>query len=129
MHKPISGKLNLLSGKIVHAVYQVHHELGPGLLESVYELCMFHELKRVGLRVERQVPVPINCRDLVFDDAFRVDLLVEGQIIVELKAVEELIPVHEAQVLTYLKLTGKRIGLLFNFNVPVLKDGMQRIIL
>ena len=83
----------------------------------------------MGLTVERQVPIAVKYRDLTFDDAFRVDLFVEGQIVVELKSVEELIPVHEAQVLTYLKLTGKRIGLLINFNVPVLKDGLQRIIL
>ena len=83
----------------------------------------------MGLKVDRQVPVAIKYRGLTFDDAFRVDLFVEGQIIVELKAVEELIPVHEAQVLTYLKLMEKRIGLLLNFNVPVLKDGIQRIIL
>lgn len=129
MHKPIPGKLNVLSGKIVNAAYRVHYELGPGLLESVYELCMFHELKKMGLKVERQVPISVKYRDLTFDDAFRIDLLVEGQIIVELKAVEELIPVHEAQILTYLKLSEKRIGLLLNFNVPVLKDGIQRIIL
>lgn len=129
MHKPIPGKLNILSGKIVHAAYQVHYELGPGLLESVYEMCLFHELKRMGLNAQRQVPVSVKYRDMIFEDAFRIDVLVEDQIIVELKAVEELVPVFEAQVLTYLKLTEKRIGLLINFNIPVLKDGIQRIIL
>lgn len=129
MHKPIPGKLNLLSGKVVHAAYQVHSELGPGLLESVYELCLFHELKKINAKVERQVSVPIKYRDMVFEDAFRMDLLVEDQIIVELKAVESLLPIHEAQLLTYLKLTKRRVGLLLNFNVPVLKDGIQRVVL
>ena len=129
MHKPIPGKLNLLSGKIVHAAYQVHYELGPGLLESVYELCLHHELRNIGLKAERQVPVPVKYKDMVFDDAFRIDVLIEDQIIVELKAVEALQPIHEAQLLTYLKLTGRRIGLLINFNVPVMKDGIQRVVL
>ena len=129
MHKPIPGKLNQFSGKIVHGAFLVHSKLGPGLLENVYEICLHHELKKMGLKVERQVSVPVKYHELVFDAAFRIDLLVEDQIVVELKSVESLLPVHEAQVLTYLKLTNRRIGLLINFNVPVLKEGLQRIIL
>ena len=129
MHKPIPGRLNLLSGKIVNAAFQVHHEMGPGLLGSIYEMCLVHELKTIGLKVERQVPVQVKYKGMVFDDAFRMDLLVENSIIVELKAVEDLLPVHEAQLLTYLKLTEKRVGLLINFNVPALKVGIHRMVL
>ena len=119
----------MLSGKIVNAAFQVHHEMGPGLLGSIYEMCLVHELKTIGLKVERQVPVQVKYKGMVFDDAFRMDLLVENSIIVELKAVEDLLPVHEAQLLTYLKLTEKRVGLLINFNVPALKVGIHRMVL
>jgi GxxExxY protein len=129
MIKPIPGKMNILSGKIVHAAYQVHYELGPGLLESVYEMCFYQELKSAGLKAERQVPVPLKYKNMVFEEAFRVDILVEGSIIVELKSVEKLLPIHEAQVLTYLKLMKQRVGLLINFNVPALKAGIKRIVL
>ncbi len=97
--------------------------------KNVYEICLCHELKKIGLKVGRQVPVPVKYHGLVFDAAFRIDVLVEDQIIVELKAIESFLPVHEAQLLTYLKLMERRIGLLINFNVPVLKDGIQRVIL
>lgn len=98
-------------------------------MESVYEICLHHELKKIGLKVERQVPVPVQYDGLSFDAAFRIDLLVEDQVIIELKAVESLLPVHEAQILTYLKLSNRRVGLLFNFHVPVFKDGIQRVVL
>jgi GxxExxY protein len=129
MNKPVSDKLNQVSGKVVHAAFQVHEQLGPGLLENVYEKCLFYELHKIGLKVEEQVQVPVKYKSMTFDAAFRIDLLVEDQIIVELKSVESLLPVHKAQVMTYLKLTGHRVGLLINFNVPLLKDGLQRIII
>jgi GxxExxY protein len=127
--KPIPERLNQLSGRIVHAAYQVHESLGPGLLESVYEVCLAHELTKSGLRTERQVPLPVVYDDLKLEAGFRIDLLVERQLIVELKAVEGLLPVHQAQVLTYLKLSGYRLGLLINFNVPVLREGIRRVVL
>jgi GxxExxY protein len=103
--------------------------LGPGLIESIYEACLFHEIEKQGIKAERQRILPIRYKDTTIDAALRIDLFVEGRIVVELKAVEKLLPVHEAQILTYLKLTGCRLGLLFNFNVPILKEGIKRIIL
>ncbi|HXL73637.1 MAG TPA: GxxExxY protein [bacterium] len=129
MNKPVSNKLNQVSGKIVHAAFQVHSELGPGLLENVYEKCLCYELKKVGLKIEEQVLIPVKYKNMVFDSALRIDVLVENQIILELKSVEALLPVHKAQMMTYLKLTGHRLGLLINFNVPLLKEGIQRIII
>ena len=99
------------------------------MLESVYEVCLAHELTKSGLRTERQVPLPVVYDDLKLEAGFRIDLLVERQLIVELKAVEGLLPVHQAQVLTYLKLSGYRLGLLINFNVPVLREGIRRVVL
>ena len=126
---PITEHLNRLSGRVVHASYKVHEALGPGLLESVYEFCLTHELTKMGIQTERQVPLPVIYDGTKLDAEFRIDVLVERQLIVELKAVEALMPVHQAQVLTYLKLTGFRLGLLINFNVAVLKDGIRRVIL
>ena len=126
---PIAEHLNRLSGRVVHASYKVHEALGPGLLESVYEVCLTHELTKMGIQTERQVPLPVIYDDTKLDAGFRIDVLVERQLIIELKAVEALMPVHQAQVLTYLKLTGFRLGLLINFNVAVLKDGIRRVIL
>ncbi len=128
-YKPIPGDLNRLSGKIVSAAYRVHRELGPGLLENVYETCLAQELKELGIKFERQVPMPVHYKKVELDAGFRIDLLVEKQIIVELKTVEGLLPVHKAQLITYLKLSGCRIGLLINFNVEILKDGIKRIVL
>jgi len=113
---------------VVHAAYLVHKALGPGLLESIYEACFCHELTRAGLAYERQVKVPINYDGLTFSEAFRVDVLVNDMIICELKAAETMHPVFEAKILTYLKLTGNRLGYLINFNVPLIKDGIQRIV-
>jgi GxxExxY protein len=127
--KPLPPELNHLSGRVVHAAYVVHETLGPGLLESVYEVCLAHELGKAGLRVERQVPLPVIYDELKLDAGFRLDLLVERRVVIELKAVEGLLPVHQAQVLTYLKLSGFRLGLLINFNVPVLKEGIRRVVL
>ncbi len=113
---------------VVDAAFQVHRRLGPGLLERVYEACMCHELTNAGFRVERQIPVPIVYDDLKFDEGFRLDLLVEDCIIVELKAVDTPHPFWQAQMLSYLKLSKKRLGFLINFNAPLIKKGIQRFI-
>jgi GxxExxY protein len=125
---PIPDELNRISGSIVDAAITVHRELGPGLLENVYETCLAHELEKRGLRVERQVEQDVIYGGVVLDSGFKLDLLVESAIIVELKAVETLLPVHSAQILTYLRLSDLRLGLLMNFNVPLLKDGIRRFV-
>lgn len=118
--------LNRLTAMIIGAAIEVHRYLGPGLLESAYELCLLYELERLGLRVERQKGLPLVYKEIGLEIGYRIDLLVEGLIVVEIKAVENVLPVHEAQVLTYLKLSGCPLGLLLNFNVPLLKDGIRR---
>jgi len=128
-NKAIPDHVNRLSGRVIHAAYKIHEALGPGLLESVYEVCLVHELSRMGINAERQVPLPVVYNDVKLDDGFRIDVLVEHQLVVELKAVEVLSAVHQAQVLTYLKFSGHRLGLLLNFNVAVLKDDIRRVIL
>ena len=117
---------NDLSKYIIGAAIEVHKELGPGLLESVYETCMVEELESRGLRVKNQVPLPVFYKGKKLDKEFVLDLLVEDEIIVELKSVEELKTVHEIQLLTYLKLANKKLGLLINFNVPILTKGIKR---
>ncbi len=124
----IPGKLNILTGKVIGAAIQVHKELGPGLLESVYETCLAHELRLTGIEFERQVPLPVTYRGINLDAGFRADIIVEKQIIIELKSVESLLSVHSAQVMTYLKLTNYRIGILMNFNVDLMKNGIKRIV-
>lgn len=114
--------------EVVDAAIAVHRALGPGLLESVYEQCLAHELGLRGVEARRQVAVPVSYRDLRLESGFRLDLLVAGTVIVEVKAVELLLPVHTAQILTYLKLARLPIGLLINFNVPMLKDGIRRFV-
>ena len=126
---PTSAEEERVAKAIVDAAYTVHKALGPGLLESVYEACFCHELGKRGLSYKRQVVVPIVYDGLTFDEGLRLDVLVEDLIICELKAVETMHPVFKAQILTYLKLTGKRLGFLINFNVPLIKDGIQRVIL
>ncbi|HZX13051.1 MAG TPA: GxxExxY protein [Thermodesulfobacteriota bacterium] len=111
-----------IAQKIVDAAYAVHKKLGQGLLEKVYEVCFCHELSKQGLKYQRQVDIPIIYDGMVFDEGLRLDVLVEDLIICELKAVEEMNPVREAQILSHLKLAGKRLGFLINFNVPVIKD-------
>jgi iron complex transport system substrate-binding protein len=120
--------LNSISGTIVDAAFHIHSRLGPGLLESVYEVVLAHELQKRGLKVERQKPVPIEFEGIRFDEGFRVDLIVKNCVIVELKSVEELSRVHSKQVLTYLRLLDYRLGLLINFGAPVIKDGIRRIV-
>lgn len=113
---------------VVDAAFQVHKKLGPGLLESVYETILTHELKKCGLKVNRQVPVPIIYDRMTFDEAFRADLIVEDKVIIELKSVESTSKVHYKQLLTYLRLADKRLGLLINFGSYLIKDGIKRIV-
>jgi len=119
---------NEIAQVIVDAALKVHKALGPGLLESVYERVLFHELRKRGLEVKTQVPVPIIYESMVFDDTFRADLIVENKVIVELKSVENVQPVHKKQLLTYLRLADKQLGLLINFGAALLKDGVSRVV-
>jgi GxxExxY protein len=119
---------NQISGIILDAAIAVHTAVGPGLLESAYQACLTYELNSRGLKVQTQVPLPIKYRGVLIDAAYRLDLVVDDLVIVELKAVERLMPIHEAQLLSYLKLSGKRLGLLINFDVLRLKDGYKRIV-
>jgi len=112
---------------ILDCAFQVHSELGPGLFESTYEECLFFELKEAGLKVERQKELPLAYKEINLDAGYQVDLLVEDSIVIELKAVEELTEVHEAQLLTYLELSKCKLGLLINFNVKDLNDGIKRV--
>jgi GxxExxY protein len=123
-----SPELERIARIVVDAIYTVHRNLGPGLLESVYSICVAHELRKRGLKVEREVQLPILYDGVRLEAGLRLDLVVESCIIVETKAVEKLIPVFDAQVLTYLKLTGYTLGFLVNFNVTLIKDGLRRII-
>ena len=119
---------NQISGIILDAAIAVHTALGPGLLESAYQACLAYELTSRGLRVQTQVPLPIKYRGVCVDAAYRIDLIVEDLVVIEIKAVERLAPIHEAQLLSYLKLSDKRLGLLINFHVIRLKDGYKRIV-
>lgn len=119
--------INEVSGAVLDAAMKVHSVLGPGLLESAYEACLAHELRKRGHKVGTQVLLPINYDGVHIDAGYRLDLLVDDTVIVELKAVEALVPIHQAQLLTYLKLSGHKLGLLINFNVPHLKNGIKRM--
>ncbi len=121
--------LNALSRDVVDAAYTVHSRLGPGLLESVYETCLAYELSKRGFSTKRQLAVPVYYDEIRIDEGFRIDLLVENSIVIEIKSVERSLPVYEAQLLTYLKMTGHRLGFLINFNVPRFKDGVRRMVL
>jgi GxxExxY protein len=114
-----------VASKIIGAAIEVHRCLGPGLMESVYQTCLAHELRGRGLRVEKEVPVSVMFKGIRMENGFRVDFLVEGGIVVEVKCVDRLMPIHDAQVLTYLRLTGARQAFLFNFNSVTLKEGMK----
>jgi GxxExxY protein len=127
--KPISQEVDQVAGQVVDAAFTVHSTLGPGLLESVYEACLAYELIKRGLKVDRQIPLPVVYEDTKLDAGLRLDLVVDDSVVVELKAVEAVLPVHRAQLLTDLKLSGHRLGLLINFNVPVIKDGIKRMAL
>jgi hypothetical protein len=121
--------LNEISYAIIGCAYKVHRQLGPGLLESTYEVCLEYELKKAGLQVQRQVYIPVIYESIKLDAGYKIDLLIENQIIVELKAIDKIAPVHQAQLMAYLKLSGKQLGLLINFNVPDLQQGIKRIIM
>jgi len=125
---PLSDKEESIGRAVVEAAYAVHSALGPGLLENVYEVCFCHELGKRGLAFQRQVKVPIIYDGLKFDEGLRLDVLIEDSVICELKAAERYNPVFLAQILTQLKLTGKRLGYLINFNVPLIKNGIKRVI-
>ncbi len=121
-------ELNDLTDKIIGAAVEVHRELGPGLLESAYEACLFFELEQGGLKVERQKALPVLYKNIRVDCGYRLDLLIEDKVVVELKSIEALLPIHKAQVISYLKISGCKVGLLINFNVTLLKDGIRRIV-
>lgn len=125
----ISVEVDQVATQIVDAAFSVHTKLGPGLLESVYEICLTHELERKGLKTLRQLTLPIFYDDLSLDSGLRLDMLVNDSVVVELKAVEKILPIHYSQLLTYLKLSGHRLGLLINFNSPLIKDGITRLAL
>ncbi len=129
MFAPMPERTEAAARGCVNAALRVHKRLGPGLLESVYEACLAHELRKAGLPAERQLLIPLLYDGLEFEAAYRVDLLVDESVIVEVKSVDALAPIHEAQLLTYLKLSGLRLGLLINFNVPLLKHGVRRFAL
>ena len=120
-------ELNEITELIIGSAIKVHSALGPGLLESTYEVCLAHELAKAGLKVESQLGLPVVYDGVRLDAGYRIDLMVEDGVIVELKAVERLLPIHEAQMLSYLKLSGRKIGLILNFNVRLLRDGIKRL--
>jgi GxxExxY protein len=119
---------NEVGGGIINAAMKVHSTVGPGLLENAYELCLSHELTRKGFSVRRQVSIPIRYEDLTIDNGYRIDLLVNDQVVVELKAIEAVLLVHRAQLLSYLRLGGFKLGYLLNFNVAHMRDGITRIV-
>ena len=121
-------EINEVSGQVVDAAMKVHTALGPGLLESAYEACLMYELSKRGFSVRRQVEMPVRYEEVLLDVGYRVDLIVNEIVIVEVKSVSELVPIHEAQLLTYLKLSGIKVGLLINFNVMRLKNGIKRMV-
>ena len=126
--EPVSAELDQLAKNVIDAEFKVHSSLGPGLLESVYEICLCHELNRRGIRFQRQVNLPVIYDSIRLDAGLRIDVLVEDCLIIELKAVDEPHPLFDAQVMTYLKLSNKRLALLINFNTIRIKDGIKRIV-
>jgi GxxExxY protein len=121
------GEVDALTRRIIGLAIDVHRALGPGLLESAYEACLCHDLAQAGLPFARQMALPVRYRGVDLECGYRLDLVIAGQVIVEIKATEKLLPIHEAQLLTYLRLSGISVGLLMNFNTPVLKDGLRRL--
>ena len=127
-HTDFSPELNSLSGVVIGLAIKVHSRLGPGLLESIYKECLFYEISRLGYLTEKEKVMPVFYETIKVDIGYRIDILVEEAILVEIKSIERLEPIHTARVLTYLKLSGCKLGLLINFNVPLLKDGIKRLI-
>jgi GxxExxY protein len=123
-----TDRLDSITRRIIGAAIEVHRRLGPGLLESAYEACLAYELRQVGYKIEQQKPLPIVYKDVKLDCGYRLDLVVEDSVIVEVKAVDQLAPIHEAQLLSYLRLSEMRVGLIINFHVRVLKNGLKRIV-
>ena len=117
-----------LGHTVIGAAIKVHSTLGPGLLESAYEICLVYELEKLRLRVHRQVPIPIRYEELSIDNGYRIDLLVDDRVVVELKSIEQVLPVHRGQLLSYLRLGGFKLGYLLNFNVPLMRDGITRLV-
>jgi len=126
--KKLTDEEEIIGKAIVNSAFKIHSELGPGLLEKVYEVCLSHELRKLNLIIARQINIPIQYDGIVFDEGLRLDLLVENKIIVEIKAVDQVNPVWQAQVLSHLKLLNLRLGFLINFNVPLIREGIKRII-
>jgi GxxExxY protein len=129
MYKEVSEEEDRIGREVVNAAFQVHKELGPGLLEKVYEVCFCHVLSQKGFVVKRQIDIPIVFDNLVFEEGLRLDVMVNDLVICELKALENVNPVWEAQLLSHLKLTNKRLGYLINFNVPLIKNGIKRMVI
>lgn len=129
LREKLPERIDFLSNRVIHHAIEVHKNLGPGLIESVYETCLSYELNKASLSVERQVRLPILYDGVTLEAALRLDIWIERSLIVEVKAVETILPLHQAQLMTYLKLTQNRLGLLLNFNVPLLKNGIKRVIL
>lgn len=125
----ISDAIEPVATQVVDAGLQVHAALGPGLLESVYEHCLAHEIGSRGLSVERQVQVPVSYKGTFLDAGFRLDLLVASRVVIEVKALDALLPIHQAQLMTYLRLSGHRVGFLMNFNVKLFKTGVRRLVM
>lgn len=126
---PIPDNLQRIGTAVVSAAFEVHKRLGPGLLERVYEVCLCHELNKRGIATIRQLEIPIQYDGIQFDEGLRLDVLADNEVIIEIKAVDQVNPVWEAQVLSHLKLTGKRLGYLINFNVALMKSGIKRIVI
>ena len=126
--EPLTDLENQIGKAIVNSAFKIHKELGPGLLERIYEVCLSHELRQLGYDVVRQLDIPIRYDGFVFDEGLRLDIMIDRKVIVEIKAVDQMHPVWQAQVLSHLKLTGLRLGFLINFNVPLIKQGIQRIV-
>lgn len=129
MFEPIRSSIEATGARLLDAAFEVHRKLGPGLLELFYETCICHEPTKLAVPFQRQLVLPIKYDDIQLDGGLRLDVVVEGSVIAEIKAVETILPVHEAQLLTYLKLSGVRLAFLINFNVPLLKNGIKRIVL
>jgi len=128
-HRGTETQRDPLTRQVIGLAIEVHRQLGPGLLESIYESCLCYELDQAGLKYARQVHLPVCYKGLKFDEGLRIDILIEDRLVIELKTVEKTLPVHEAQLLSYMKLGKHPVGLLINFNVPVLKEGIKRFLL